>query len=158
MIPLIRPATREVALEVASRLRKADEREVWAATGHSPEEVLPLGVETAREAYVCYAGDVPATIFGVTDDANVEGMGLVWLLATDDVFKIKQTIFQDTPLWLDHWGRKYYPLGLHNIADERNRLHLKWILRVGFQFGERVWIGDHSFRHFIRYHEVDRDV
>ena len=150
----VRPATRADAEWIASRLRAEDRAEVETATGLSPLEVVPLSFDLSTQCYTIrhspsQADDPPCAIFGVADDPEVSGLGLVWLLATADVFDVRASVLACAPHFLNAMSTDY-PVGLHNLVDHRNLLHLRWCLKTGFvEVAERE-INGYPFHHIHR--------
>lgn len=147
----IRPATPEDAAWIGANLREADETEVRTSSGGDPKDVLLRSLELSRECYVASWRDSeqPCVIFGVSDDPTCEGLGIVWLLATDEIRKSPLEVFKLAHGWLEYMSR-HYPLGLHNIADERNTLHIRWCLLMGFKPLDAVEHRGHRFIHIYR--------
>lgn len=122
--------------------------------------VVPQSLDVSAQCYsirraFTQVDDQPCVILGVADDAEAKGLGLVWLLATDDVNSVRRSVMEAGKLFLDHWLGQY-PLGLHNIVDDRNLLHLKWCLKLGFKVIGNVYIDGHLFHH-IYYQPVSGD-
>lgn len=116
--------------------------------------VLPLSVSIAFESYTArlHAMLPPFALFGVTDDPQHCGMGIVWFLGTPDVKGVGRRILREAAFWLASWDRRY-PNGLHNFVDTRNLLHLRWLELLGFEFGPIVDVGDTPFVYTVRYRE-----
>jgi len=150
----VRPATRADAEFIASNLRAEDRAEVEAATGRSPEEIVPLSFDLSTQCYairhasVSQVDDQPCAIFGVADDSEA-GLGIVWLLATDDVYAVRRSVLEIAPEYLDRLSAQY-PLGLHNAVDHRNLLHLRWCLKSGFEEIGQVEMNGFLFHHIYR--------
>lgn len=150
----VSPATRADAEYLASRLRAEDRAEVQTATGLSPEEVVPLSFDLSTQCYAIrraspQADDHPCVIFGVADDPEVEGLGLVWLLASDEVSAVRASVLACAPHFLNAMSRDY-PLGLYNHVDDRNRLHLGWCMKTGFTETAQVVINGFPFHQIHR--------
>jgi hypothetical protein len=151
----VRPATRADAEFIASHLRVEDRAEVEAATGRSPLEIVPESFDlstqcyTIRHASVLQVDDLPCAIFGVADDPTTEGLGLVWLLATADVFNVRGSVLAAAPHYINAMSARY-PLGLHNVVDHRNLLHLRWCLKTGFVEIGQVDVNGFPFHHIYR--------
>lgn len=148
---VIRPATREDALWLSSRLRSEDHQEIVTATGKSPEEILPLSFAMSEECYTARRvvdGRVavnPVAIFGVTPCPVYPGhKGIVWFLGTDEVRLCALSVLRESGAWLNHMSRRYSQ-GLYNFADKRNSLHVRWCQLTGFTLEKPVLIGGHPF-------------
>lgn len=157
---VIRPATREDAVWLSSRLRSEDKREVETATGLSPEEVVPFSFHMSEQE--CYTvrrvvdGRVavdPVAIFGVTPDPTNDTLGIVWLLGTSDLRLCALSVVREAGYWLNHLARRYSG-GLHNYADSRNSLHIRWSQLTGFTLGSPIEIRGAPFIPIHRPHHV----
>lgn len=150
-----RPAVREEAEWIASRLRAEDAREVTTATGEHPSVVVPRAFDVSRHCFtIRYTNGVecdehPLAIFGVADDPHTPSMGIVWLLATDDIRKAWLAIRQVAPRCLTELSLDY-PGGLHNLVDARNAVHLRWLTLTGFRQRGSVQVRGHEFIHAVR--------
>lgn len=135
------PAGEAEALAMGPRLRKADLREMQAISGKNidPGQHLATSVRVSRAAYVGRDADDPASkpfvIYGVVDDPTNEGFGAIWLVATPQVHDFRRALLEDAPKrikWIHE--RRWYPRGLHNLVDSRNKTHVKWLLQMGALF------------------------
>lgn len=134
----VRPATRFDALNMASRLRQEDEREIRSASGRDPSELLPEGV-TNHKAFVLEVSIEQFTpgrllaLFGVTTHPTTPEVGIPWLVATP-LIKHHQMYFlrRFSRQQVARLGEGYKTLV--NCVDARNELHLKWLKWCGFTF------------------------
>lgn len=143
---LIRPATMQDAEIIGTHLRPDDEREVQTSTGQPGAAVVPLALQTSREAYTVWrviAGlpRIPIAMFGVTNGTH--GSGVVWFLGTDDIRSCSLAIVRESRKWLDHMSRHY--VGLYNFADLRNDLHIRWCKLTGFTLGDTTQLNGSPF-------------
>lgn len=148
---LIRPATSEDVSWVAERLRAEDAEEIRTASQKDPVEIVHRAFSLSRETYAVYLGrdrlsKHPAALFGVSGEGQ---RGAVWFLATDDIKGFGLTILLEAPYWLNHLSR-HYPDGLHNYADLRNTLHIRWCQLTGFTLGNTVDLRGFPFVHIHR--------
>lgn len=149
----IRPSTMADVEPVAKGLRMEDIREIKAASGNDPVATLSLGVLYSEHCWTMYSGDDDHLgMLGLHPDSDRPLFGYVWLLATDRLLKHQHEFLREcrTGPYLDLL-HSYYPV-LHNYADERNTVHLKWLKWMGFEFNEVVPLGveQRPFVHFIR--------
>lgn len=129
-----RPATYNDVFYMSERLRKADAREVYAASGASPFEALESGFLGTGDVVVGADEDNnPVCMGGVV---RVHPMaGCVWMLGTTDLEKHKLSFLRRSKPFIDEWHKKF-PV-LYNCVDERNQLHIKWLQWLGFVFIRR---------------------
>jgi hypothetical protein len=136
-------------IELATRLRKADRDEIEAASGMEPVDALRVSAELSAPACSIIDND--------WDEGEVVGMfgcvpdGTVWLLAADALVQppLRRQFLRECRTYLDALP---YPL-LHNVVDERNKVHIRWLQWMGFTFiGEPILVGPNKlpFRKFVR--------
>ena len=139
MAAFIRKATKEDARDIASRLRHEDRREALDYIGVSPALILPHATENPDTWVGCGDDGRPEVIFGVEPLEGVEGVGIVWLMATEEIardYKKQIQFLRKSREVIEDLQDKYPILG--NYVDERNELHLKWCKWLGFSVLKRV--------------------
>lgn len=130
-----RPATYEDAIFYAAKLTDEDKRELEGA-GWNPLLALCYSIQHSSKplAYITRNGDVGG-FAGVVDEGT--GIGRIWFLCTDAVKDNPVTFFRTAKEWLS--GLEYTML--HNVADPRNKLHLKLLHKLGFKRLSYVTVG-----------------
>lgn len=123
----IAPTTEGEAFRYAPLLRFEDRREVMSS-GFHPLIALPLSVRLSEEPikFLNRDGEV-AGFAGVVDEGN--GIGRVWMLCTEAVDQMPMMLVKGAKEWLA--SQPY--IMLHNIADPRNKMHLKLLHLLGFK-------------------------
>lgn len=133
----VRTARTDDAAALAPRLRAADLREIEGATGESPGSVLDAGLS---ESDPCFAivdeRDAPVALFGVVPDAAAPDVGLIWLLAADELERHGLSFVRECGEWVAELQLRYRVLW--NWVDARNRIHVRWLIWCGFELLERV--------------------
>jgi len=127
MIHEIRPATIEDATYLADHLQADDLREIegW---GHNPYEVLPLAFPELEDPIAFLIKGNLCGMAGVSrTDAHC---GAIWMLTTDHVRPYPKLFYKEAKKWVDQ--QTSYTV-LHNIADPRNRMHMKLLHMLGFK-------------------------
>lgn len=130
---------------LAPRLRYEDKREVLAVSGSTPYHALLKGF---AQSEVCFTildkENVPVGMFGVSSE------GAIWLLATDDIWKIRFSFLRESKKVIDFLNKKYPKLW--NYVDCRNELHIRWLKWCGFIFIQKVEYGilQKQFYEFIK--------
>lgn len=129
------PTTEQEAFRYASRLRFEDRRELLA-TGFHPMIALPLSVRLSENPvkFVNHDGDI-AGFAGVVDEGD--GIGRVWMLCTEAVDQMPMKLVKGAKYWL---ASQPYTM-LHNIADPRNKMHMKLLHLLGFKRLSYVPVG-----------------
>lgn len=137
-MPLCRPSTPEDCLSLAPRLRKEDVAEIKAVNGNDPLPELQQALRVSDECWTIEHRDEQSSeglvigMFGVAPLEGAPGVGAIWLLASDDLPKIRWSFLKRTRPWIEHFLSKY-PI-LTNWVDSRNEVHIKWLKWAGFQF------------------------
>ncbi len=149
---MLRPATREDAFYLSTRLRQEDMQGIQAGSGSEPLEVLLQGLElSAPHALVLEAEGKPYAIGGIQDMG--EGMGLVWLLATPEVERHALDFHRAAKMVL-HWlftKGGYTDIG--GCVSAEHRKAVTWLERFAGAhfFGRDLLIGceGQAFHAFI---------
>jgi len=131
-MPTVRPSTPEDCLALAPRLRKEDIAEIKAVNGNDPLPELQQALRVSDECWTLEVEGVPAAMFGVAPLADYPGVGAIWLLASDDILKVRWFFLKKTRPWVQHFFSKYSTLT--NWVDSRNEVHIKWLKFAGFEF------------------------
>ena len=129
MTSLIHTASRSDAIWVAQHLQEDDRREL-EGLGH-----------TVMEAALCLSLDLsdnPVTfrnplgaICGVAGVSRTDAhCGAIWMLTTPQVRPYPKLFFKEAKKWVEQ--QTSYEM-LHNIADPRNKLHMKLLHMLGFK-------------------------
>lgn len=135
---------------VADHLRAEDKRELETATGLTAHEAVFASWASSELTYVAHIDGLPAVVFGVAPG------GVIWLVGTDAIGPAALPVFRLSKLCvgalLDHYG------ALHNVADIRNHLHLRWLKLLGFTLGPLVDVNGQPFRQFYMKKKEATDV
>ena len=130
----VRPSRHGDAESLAPRLRDADIDEIAAAAGVQPVEALRQGFEKSLQplTVVCTEGGVeyPIAMFGAVRESNE--IGRIWLLGSDDIFKIKTDFIRQSRAWFRHVSLPFKVVT--NIVDMRNHRHIRWLRWCGVRF------------------------
>ena len=145
MSKYIYPLTKEAAYEVASNLLPEDHREVEEGHGHDPKVILPLAYDMGDSVYFRVPNGELAGI------AGVHGEGQIWMLCTPAIFKYPMTFAREAKRYVESRQEKL----LWNIADKRNRVHLKLLKFLGFKFLRELKHGPNQLT-FIEFCRVFR--
>ena len=130
---------------LADKLRYEDKREIIASTGMPPRNALIKSYAHSQDCFtILDTNDVPCGIFGVSKN------GGIWLLASDDIYRIRFSFLRESKKVVQFLNTKYNPLW--NYVDCRNTLHIKWLKWCGFVFLRKINYGvlNLPFYEFIR--------
>lgn len=133
------PATVDMARDLGSRLRKSDRDEIAAASGLIPEESIVLCVKVSKRSDAWLVNGVPAAIAGVADSFEGEGIGRVWMLASDEAEKFPKRLLQGNREYVQELLEGYQMLS--NFVDDRNKKAQRWLSWLGFTIGDPVPYG-----------------
>jgi hypothetical protein len=138
----IHPITLEAAYEVASNLLSEDEREVREGHGLVPTIHIPLYSQHGDCVYFTVPNGETAGIAGVNKN------GSIWMLCTPSILKYPLTFAKESKRFVES---RTEPL-LWNIADKRNKVHLKLLQFLGFKFLREVNHGPNNltFIEFVK--------
>jgi len=133
---LIHPASRLDALYVAENLQSEDKQEI-EGLGLNPLEALPYSVMASESAVTFWNPD--GMICGVAGVSRTDALcGAIWMLTTPDVRPYPKLFFKEAKKWVDQ--QTSFTM-LHNIADPRNRMHMKLLHMLGFKKLSYVSVG-----------------
>jgi hypothetical protein len=125
---------------VADHLRAEDRQELETATGRTAHEAVFSSWAASEHTWVAHIDGLPAVLFGVAPG------GVIWLVGTDAIGPAALPVFRLSrkcvAALLEHHGR------LHNVADIRNHLHLRWLKLLGFTMANLVAVNGQPFRRF----------
>ena len=126
------PSVHEDCRYLAPRLRKADLREIRAVRDVDPLVALTEAMENSEACYTAYFGDAPMAIFGVVPIEIEPKIGLVWMMGTSDIERVKVSFLRKCRAWRDVLCQGYHMVG--NFVDARNLVHIRWLKWLGFTF------------------------
>jgi hypothetical protein len=136
---LIHKASHADALYVAENLQPDDKQEI-IGLGLKPLEAIPYSVMASDNAVTFWNPD--GMICGVAGVSRTDAQsGAIWMLTTPHVRPYPKLFFKEAKKWVDQ--QTSFDL-LHNIADPRNRMHLKLLHMLGFKKLSYVSVGPES--------------
>jgi 2-keto-3-deoxy-L-rhamnonate aldolase RhmA len=133
----VHPATAERVAHVLDHLRDADRREVALSSGKDVREVLLESVALSDWANVAEVDGVPAILYGVAYIAP--GIGAPWMVATDDIRKVRRQFVQACRAEVDVMAAAYPDL--RNIVARFNRCSIRWLEWLGFTIHRSRGVG-----------------
>lgn len=135
MIHEIRPATLNDAFFVAEHLQ-ADDRNELLGWGYDPILALPNSYQHSDNPITFTIKDKICGMAGVSrTDAQC---GAIWMLTTNFLRPYPKLFFKEAKKWVDQ--QTSYAM-LHNIADPRNKMHMKLLHLLGFKKLSYVSVG-----------------
>ena len=151
---VVRQATVDDAHKIAPMLREQDRREVLAASGYTPEVVLPTAFTIEGDKDIIFAETVdgdPILIAGVRE--TQPRIGAIWMVGTPLIEQYAFRYARHARRKVDKEWHAKWPC-LWNMAWADNDLHVRWLEYMGFKFLRRVEHRGHSFIEFARHKNV----
>lgn len=142
----VKPARPSHVARIAKRMRAVDQAEC-AAVGSSPKAALRSGLRISTFALTVLCDDRPVAMLGVAPGNVMEGVGVPWLLATDEALKAGRQFATWGPkivaAMCSEWPR------LENYVGAENVRAIRVLRRLGFDLDrELVIVGGLKMRRF----------
>lgn len=119
--------------ELVGKLREADRNELYASDGQDPDLTLIKSWQNSKRRWSAFHNDTLAFVFGVTVSKDMsEGIGIPWLLGSDEVLKVRKSFIKESNKYLDLMLSEFDILV--NLVDTRNTLSIRWLKWLGFEF------------------------
>jgi len=133
------------ALHVAHNLRLADKEELRAGGTDDYIACLSESFASSSVCRVALVDGVPVAVLGVCD-SKLDGVGIIWMLGTDGIYKISRQFLKGSARELSLLSAGYKTL--FNYVYSENRLSIKWLEWLGFTIDNEE--SGESFRMFYR--------
>lgn len=130
--PIVRDTTVKDCVALSLTMREEDKQEVWHSSRSSPEQALLKSFSASRLCWTVEWNKKVVAIFGVCGDKG--GLGVPWMLASDDLVKIRKTFIRECKNYLNKM-QEHHPI-LANSAWTKNTVHIEWLKWLGFEFKE----------------------
>lgn len=112
--------------ELAPHLREADLLEIKANLGENPLIVLERGIASSDPCYAAMNEEREVmALFGVVPDSCTDGVGMIWLLGSDDLLAHSFYFLRHCREWIEKLHERYGILW--NYVDARNEIHIRWL-------------------------------
>ena len=143
------PATYDIALEMAPKVREADQQEVWAASHQTPLEALIMGLQQPGETWAGLADGRAFCMFGCGQWSVLSLMGIPWLLTTEELPKHAKVFLRTSHTYFEDLRSRY--MLLQNYVDARHEMSIRWLTRFGFILDDPLPFGIEQLP-FHRFH------
>lgn len=134
---------------VADNMRAIDKLECVEGSGSTPMEALKRGVKTSSHCSVVVIDGRPCAVVGLVIVNYLQGIGVPWLLATNDAVENKRVFISHCKQGLD--DMKTICPNLVNYVHVDNYLSIKWLKWMGFTIDPSEPRG-HSGAHFHKFY------
>ncbi|BAQ94047.1 putative acetyltransferase [uncultured phage_MedDCM-OCT-S28-C10] len=132
-IPTVRKAKITDAVSLSKNLKALDKLEIKYSHDDEPIDALMscFDQQSAENfSIVAHDGEIYG-MFGVNDDPELEGYGVVWLLSSSKLQKFPISFFKESKKWIEKLHTKYDYI--YNFVYEKNWQSLKWLQLCGFK-------------------------
>ena len=132
-VPTVREAKMTDAVMLAKNLKPLDKLEVKYSHDDTPlDALLSCFDQQDAENYsiVDEHGEVYG-MFGVNQDTELEGFGVIWLLSSSKLQKFPISFFKESKKWIEKLHNNYEHI--YNMVYEENWQSLKWLQLCGFK-------------------------
>jgi hypothetical protein len=125
---IVRDSIGNDVFELAKNMRQGDVDEIWASHHLQPVEALSMSYVESKTCLTCCVDDIPVAMFGCTPSPTSDE-GLIWMLATDGLYKIALEFVRYSRHFVDILLNDYPRLS--NYVDGRNKKSIMWLKRIG---------------------------
>ena len=129
----VRQAEITDAVSLAKDLKPIDKLEIKYSHDDTPIDAL-LSCFSQKDAdnySIVSPNGTISGMFGVNADPELEGYGVVWLLASSKLQKFPISFFKDSVEWIKKLHKNYDHI--YNFVYEKNWQSLKWLQLCGFK-------------------------
>jgi hypothetical protein len=144
--PILRRAVAADVTDLANRMRHEDALEVLHAAGDSPLSAVQRAFSDSAEALTVTLDGRVVLMAGVVGMRGVSG--IPWMLATDDLKKIRKSFLREGTAVPLRWLTEYRLLS--NMVWVKNASHIQWLKWLGFSFDapEVFGVSEEPFQRF----------
>jgi hypothetical protein len=125
-------ATEEAAEYIAENMRPMDAYEA-RAMGCEPHIAIERSWNASTMATMMAVDGVPALVLGVVPRSELTGLGVPWLLGTEDTSRIPRWFVRDSVSYIDLFLTRYDML--RNLVATENEQSIRWLTWMGATFG-----------------------
>ena len=113
-------------------MRKQDVEEIWLSHHYTPEQAMDFTIQKTIFSLTVRIQDRPVVMFGVNGETVLGDKGVVWMLATPEIDKIKLRFMRHSRQYIDMM-MEFYPY-LYNFVHVKNRVSIAWLRKLGAKF------------------------
>jgi len=132
---------------IANGMRTHDVKEIWSSHRSLPEQALTKGLARGK-AWTALLDGEPFVMFGVTDGDLLTGLGIPWLLATDELDTVSRDFLKYTKEYMPQVINGYSRL--QNYVHAENTQSILWLKWIGFTLREKLRFG-YDNEYFYRF-------
>lgn len=145
---VVRRSTKKDVEYLKTHLRQSDVDEIWASNHITPEGALEKGLDNSIFCCTVLNGQ-PIAMFGIVPHSILGYEASVWMLASDDLKKIKKRFLRHSKYFINMM-LDFYP-SLFNFVDDRNKDSINWLKYCGARIYDPKPYGveNKPFRYFV---------
>lgn len=128
--PFVRAPKLKDCIELSRTMREEDKREIWHFARLSPLNALMDGMLYGDKCWTVEYRSKVIAMFGVAKANN--GEGVPWMLASEDLKKIKKSFLKECHQYVERMFDGYEVLT--NCVWSQNTIHIQWLRWLGFKF------------------------
>ena len=132
----IRPANIDDALDLAPRLRRDDKWEVMCSSGLNSIDALTQSIQFSEMCWTALLDNRPEIIWGVCKFPPDPSMGIVWLLSSEELYKIPGRFHRESVKGIAKMHESFDTL--FNYVAAVNMKSRKWLESLGFTARETI--------------------
>jgi len=129
-------ATLEHAADLAPRLRRDDKWEVMVSSGLNSLDALTQSIQFSEMAWTAMLNGKPEICWGVCKFPPDPSMGIVWLLSSEELYRIPGRFMKETAIYLSKMLEVFDTL--FNYVHIGNIKSIKWLEANNFQAVETI--------------------
>lgn len=138
---MVTAAKAEDAIKLANNLRKEDLEELEALGGIALNSLLD-GYFLSDECYSAFVDNHIIGMFGINKETHS-----IWFLGSDLCLSVPREWIRTAGYYIRHF-LEISPI-LTNTVSINNKLHIKWLRRMGAKFSAPYLINNHYFQDFF---------
>ena len=145
------PAIEAHAIDLAPRLRRNDKWEVMCSSGLNSLDALTQSIQFSDMCWTALLDGRPEIMWGVCKFPTNPSMGIVWLLSSEEMYRIPRRFMKETGIYLSKMLEVFDTL--FNYVHIGNIKSIKWLEANGFQAVEIIeeyGVGKQPFTLYVR--------
>lgn len=131
---IVRDSQLKDVLPLSNNLRQGDIDEIWASHHLRSLDALVKSYNCSLTCLTGLINEVPFSMFGCTPVEFVGTKGLIWMLATEELYTVRLEFLRYSRHFVDILLQDY-PI-LFNYVDARNVKSIIWLKRIGAEIKE----------------------
>lgn len=140
--------TFEMLESIEKRMTDADRFELTITTNKEPLDALCESVDASEESFVAVIDGVPEAVFGIATSKSDSSLGIPWLIGTRAIAANARELVRKGRQLIPQWAARY--AGLYNVSSITHPAAHTWMLWLGFEPIQLLYVRGHAFISFVR--------